>query len=121
MAAGGHLNRALTGNLPHQPCSENPVVKKNPVIPWYTAAVFTTVLLNFVGKGRCSRELDRSAEAACRAEAWFRVNQTIITHFYVIITLLLPVMTVIVALSLLLHYYYVFTRLFLHHYYLFLL
>ena len=60
----------------------------------YTVA---TAILNFVGNGRCSRALDWSAEAACRAEAGFRVNQTIITsqsdhyypflrHYYIIIT-----------------------------------
>ena len=40
----------------------------------------------FVRNRRSSRALDWSAEAACRAEAGFRVNQTIITHFYVIFT-----------------------------------
>ena len=86
----------------------------------YTVA---TVILNFVGNGRCSRALDWSAEAACRAEAGFRVNQTIITHFCVIITSLVCVMTVIMALLL-----YIFTsllcaliRLLLHCYYLLLL
>ena len=54
---------------------------------------------------------DWSAEAACQAEAGFLVNQTIITHFYVIFTLLLPVMTVVMVLllhsftALLRHYY----------------
>ena len=50
-------------------------------------------MLNFAGNGRCSRALDWSTEAAFR-EAGFRVNQTIITNFYVIIKSLLPVLTV---------------------------
>ena len=57
-------------------------------------------MLNFAGNGSCSRVLDWSAEAACLAEADFRVNQTIIAHFYVIITSLSPVMIVIMALLL---------------------
>ena len=77
----------------------------------------------FVRNGRCSRALDWSAEAACRDEAGFRVNQTIITHFYVIFTSLLSVMTVIMVLLLhifatLLRHYYVLIRMVLHHYYL---
>ena len=80
----------------------------------------------FVRNGRSSRALDWSAVAACRAEAGFRVNQTIITHFYVIFTSLLPVMTVIMILLLhifttLLRHYYVLIRMLLHHYYLLLL
>ena len=54
----------------------------NPVIPWFTVA---TVMLNFVGNRRCSRALDWSAKAVCWAEAGFRVKQTIINHFYVIL------------------------------------
>ena len=56
----------------------------------------------FVCNWRCSRALDWSAEAACRAQAGlpFLVNQTIITHFYVIFKSLLPVMTVIMVLLL---------------------
>ena len=59
-----------------------------------------TVMLNFVYTWFCSRALDWSVEAACQAEAWFLVTQTIITHFYVITTSLLRVMTVIMALLL---------------------
>ena len=89
----------------------------------YTVA---TVILNFEGNRRCIRAHDWSAEAACQAEAGFRVNQTIITHFGVIITSLLRVMTVIMALVLhifasLLRHYYALIRLLLHHYYLLLL
>ena len=85
-----------------------------------------TVILNFGGNGRCCRALDWSSEVGCRAEAEFRVNQTIITHFCVIITSLLPVMTVIMALLLhiftsLLRHYYALIHLLLHRYYLLLL
>ena len=51
----------------------------------YTVA---TEMLNFVGR-LCCRAFDWSAEAACLAEAGFRVIQSIITH-YIIITSLLP-------------------------------
>ena len=50
-------------------------------------------------------------EAASSAEAGFRANQTIITHFYKIITTLLPVMKVIMALLL-----HIFTSLWCHYY-----
>ena len=64
--------------------------------------------------------------AACWAEAWFRVNLMIITHFCVIITSLLPAMTAIMALLLhifmsLLHHYHTFIRLIFLSYYLLLL
>ena len=92
----------------------------------YTVA---TVILNFVGNGRCSRALDWSAEAACRAEAGFRVNQTIIPHFCVIITSLLRIMTgnngsVITCLYIIITsdgHYYALIRLLFHHYYMLLL
>ena len=51
--------------------------------------------------------MQQSAEATCRAEAEFRVNQNIITHFKAIIALLLPVMTVMMFLYYMsLHHYY---------------
>ena len=82
-------------------------------------------LLLFVGNWRFSRALDWSAEAACQVEAGFQINQTIITHFCVIITSLLRVMKVIMGLLLhiftLLHHNYVLICLLLHHYYLLLL
>ena len=74
-----------------------------------------------------SRALDWSAVAACRAVAGFRVKQAIFTHFYVIITSLLPVITVMMALllhifaSLLRHYNVLNHYYLLHHYYLLLL
>ena len=46
-------------------------------------------MLKSVGIWRCSWALDWSAEAACRAERpepGVRVNQTTITHIYIIIT-----------------------------------
>ena len=69
-------------------------------------------MMNFVGNWRCSRAWDWLAEAACLAEAGFRVNQTILAHFYVNITSLLPVMTEIMVLLL-----HIFTSS-LHHLYL---
>ena len=39
-------------------------------------------MLNFVGKWCCNQGLDWPAEAACRAEASFQVNQPIVTQFY---------------------------------------
>ena len=69
-------------------------------------------MMNFVGNWRCSRALDWSAEAACLAEAGFRVNQAFIAHFYVNITSSLPVMTEIMVLLL-----HIFTSS-LHHLYL---
>ena len=74
-----------------------------------------------------ARALDWSAVAACWAEAGFRVKQAIFTHFYVIITSLLPVITVMMALllhifaSLLRHYNVLNHYYLLHHYYLLLL
>ena len=63
-------------------------------------------MLNFVGNGRCSRALHWSAEAACRAEAGYRIDWANITHFYLIFTSLLTVMTVKMALLLIsLHHY----------------
>ena len=49
----------------------------NPEIPWY---IYNNLSYNN------AEFVDWSAEAACRAEAGFWVNQTIITQFYAIIT-----------------------------------
>ena len=116
LVAGGRLNLAWTGNLQQPPCPGSSAV----VIPWYTVA---TVMLNFVGNWRCSRALDWSAVAACLAKAGFLVKKAIITHFYNIITSLLPVITIMMALLLhifasLLRHCYILIRLLLHHYYL---
>ena len=66
-----------------------------------------------VQQGLCSWALGWSAcaEAACLPEAWFQVNQTIIAQYYVIITSLLSLVTVIIRTLLpiimsLLHHYY---------------
>ena len=40
----------------------------------------------FIGNRHCSRALDWAVGAACQAEAGFRVNQTVISYFYIIIT-----------------------------------
>ena len=90
----------------------------NRVIPWYIYCSYDNA--EFVGNEGCCQALDWSAEEAYSAETGFWVNQTIITiftsllhHCYdskygsviiylyiLIITLLLPVITVIME-----HYY----------------
>ena len=82
----------------------------NPVIPLYTiAAVMLTLYSTGAAAGHWSGPLKQ--HTGLKPEAWFRVNQTIITHFYVIFTSLLPVMTVIMVLLL-----HIFTTLFRHYY-----
>ena len=118
LAAGGRQNRARTDNLQQPPCQFNESCCA--FVHWYTAA---TVLLNFVGNRsrRCCRTLDWSAEAACLPEAGIWVNTTIISHFYIVVTSLLHVMTVMMALLLyilttLKHHYNVSILLLLHCY-----
>ena len=66
---------------------------QNPVIPWYIYCSYYNAEFASVGEGHCCQVLDWSAETACQPEVWFWVNQTILAHFYFIVTSLLLVMT----------------------------
>ena len=78
----------------------------NPILPLYVYCSYSNSVAPVVGNGRCSRASDWSAEAACRAEAGFQVNQTIIIvtvilalslHIFIIITSLLYINTPVIT------------------------
>ena len=99
------------------PCPSSSAVNQS----CYTLFKYTTatVMLNFVGDGRCCGALTQYAGL----KQCFGSTRQLLPYFYFIITSLLPVMTVIMALWLRIftRHYYVLIRLILHHYYLLLL